>query len=154
MPYLFLIAGLLFGLIALYRFLTVADRRQVVVLLLSLVALTVVVALFYMAVTGKLAASIGLLAALWPVIAGLLHTYKAGRFETHEKLHEEFRRKTPGDDPLTRTEALEILDLPENASREEIVAAHRRLIGKVHPDREGSKWLAAKINAARDSLLK
>jgi hypothetical protein len=53
-----------------------------------------------------------------------------------------------------RVEALQILGLDENASREDIINAHRRLIQKMHPDRGGSDYLAARINLAKDVLLK
>jgi DnaJ-class molecular chaperone with C-terminal Zn finger domain len=53
-----------------------------------------------------------------------------------------------------RDEALQILGLSDNPSREEIIAAHRRLINKLHPDRGGSDFLAARVNQARDILLK
>lgn len=53
-----------------------------------------------------------------------------------------------------RDEALQILGLTGNPSRDEIIAAHRRLINKLHPDRGGSDFLAARVNQARDILLK
>lgn len=53
-----------------------------------------------------------------------------------------------------REEALQILGLTGNPSRDEIIAAHRRLINKLHPDRGGSDFLAARVNQARDILLK
>lgn len=55
---------------------------------------------------------------------------------------------------LTETEAYEILGLPNTASKDEIVKAHKRLMQRMHPDRGGSDYLAAKINAAKDQLVK
>jgi len=54
---------------------------------------------------------------------------------------------------MTRREALAVLGLAEGASDEEIRAAHRRLIVRVHPDAGGSAELAARINRAKDVLL-
>ena len=54
---------------------------------------------------------------------------------------------------MSRDEALAVLGLAEGASPEEIKAAHRRLIQRVHPDVGGSADLAARINRAKDILL-
>ncbi len=55
--------------------------------------------------------------------------------------------------PMTRAEAADMLGVPVDAERDEIVAAHRRLIQKLHPDRGGTDYLAARLNEARDRLL-
>ena len=54
---------------------------------------------------------------------------------------------------MTREEALAVLGLAEGATEQEIKAAHRRLIQRVHPDVGGSSDLAARINRAKDVLL-
>ena len=54
---------------------------------------------------------------------------------------------------MGRAEAYQILGVQPEASREEIQAAYRRLIQRVHPDHGGSSYLAARLNQARDVLL-
>jgi len=54
---------------------------------------------------------------------------------------------------MSREEALAVLGLSEGAIGEEIKAAHRRLIQRMHPDVGGSADLAARINRAKDVLL-
>jgi hypothetical protein len=58
-----------------------------------------------------------------------------------------------GGGAMTREEAFAVLGLQPNATREEIKAAHRRLMARMHPDHGGSNYLAAKINQAKDMLL-
>jgi hypothetical protein len=53
---------------------------------------------------------------------------------------------------MTRAEALGILGLCEGASREDILAAHRSLIKKLHPDHGGSGFLAQQVNEAKKVL--
>ena len=85
----------------------------------------------------------------------LLSSYLEQRFPggtDHESATHE--QSTASDSSgITRSEALAVLGLDEQATDEDIVAAHRSLIQKLHPDRGGNDYLAAKINEAKDFLL-
>lgn len=59
----------------------------------------------------------------------------------------------PSSGRLSDAEARSILGVDANANAEAIRAAHRRLMQRLHPDRGGSDYLAAQINAAKRTLL-
>ena len=65
----------------------------------------------------------------------------------------------PGDDapPPSSTMGLEqaraVLGVEEGADRDAVLAAYRRLVQRLHPDRGGNPYLASMINQARDLLL-
>ena len=86
--------------------------------------------------------------------AQLLASYLEQRFPDDETVHERAESDHPHNATgLSRAEALSLLGLEEGATHDEIISAHRTLIQKVHPDRGGSDYLAAKINEAKDFLL-
>lgn len=58
------------------------------------------------------------------------------------------------DEGLSVAEARSILGVGPDAGEAEIQAAWRRAAARVHPDQGGTQGLAARVNAARDRLLK
>lgn len=88
-----------------------------------------------------------------PQSAQLLEAYLDRR---HASWREDMARAeaSPGAGGImTREEALDVLGLKPGCSAEDVRAAHRDLMMRMHPDRGGSTYLAAKINQAKDVLL-
>lgn len=76
----------------------------------------------------------------------------------HPSWREDMARAEAGepkgpDGRMTRAEALEILGMEGEPDVEAIRRAHRELMLRLHPDRGGSTYLAAKVNEAKAVLL-
>jgi hypothetical protein len=55
---------------------------------------------------------------------------------------------------MSEDEAYEVLGLHKGASRDDVMRSHRSLIKKLHPDHGGSTDLAARVNEAKDVLMR
>jgi hypothetical protein len=64
-----------------------------------------------------------------------------------------YRKTSAKSKNMSEDEARDVLGITSSASKEEIIMAHRKLMQKMHPDRGGSNYLAAKINQAKKVLL-
>ena len=75
------------------------------------------------------------------------------KFNAEKQSASQGQNKTDVKGKMSVEEAYEVLGLKRGASESEIIAAHRNLMQKMHPDRGGSNYLAAKINLAKKILL-
>lgn len=143
-----LLAGLLWFL---YR-LAYADSARVVGRARTLGAAAAIIVGLGLALTGR----IGLAVVLFGAAAGLLGFGGFGPFGQFggNPSGGAAGGRSPQQGQMSHAEALEVLGLQEGASEDEIKKAHRKLLGKVHPDREGTTYLASKINEAKDVLLR
>jgi hypothetical protein len=87
------------------------------------------------------------------VLEAFLDRYFADQWRAGESADEQGRAAAGGDGKMSAEEAREILGVGADATREQIIEAHRHLMQKFHPDRGGSTYLAAKINEAKRVLL-
>ena len=104
-----------------------------------------------------------ILHTILPIIAGLLlfrFMNKQPQTEPHASASEQKQnRYSTHSNPFTNggmdlDTARDILGVKGDAAKHDIIAAHRRLIRHLHPDRGGSVYLTSQINHAKEVLLR
>ena len=141
---LFLVVALLLGLAWLFSQAKTPQARQSLRIVLGLLGLIAAVALV---VRGLAIAGIPLGAAA----SGLLALAMRGGLGLAQKGREQEAR--PPTVRMSRKEAADLLGVSVDASEEDIHAAYRKLMKRVHPDAGGNDALASKVKDARDILL-
>lgn len=147
-------------LYALYRFVKLVQgkppeqrRSYYITLLLS----TAAAGLVLLSITGRVHWLAGLIGGAMPFVRQyvLQHVYRKLTTQNADKqAHSDSGDQQSPKVTMDRAQALAILGLGDDASEEDIVAAHRSLMQKFHPDRGGNDYLASQLNAAKDLLLK
>jgi len=153
-----LLAVLGIGLLLWYKLKnTPADKQKK--LKFQIFAGAVVALMLFLAVTGRLNfvyAAIGSFIAFLPRLAPLLKFLPlVSRFTqaAGEQNNKRSSQQAHATNNMSKDKAYDVLGLKPGATKEEIIAAHKKMMQKVHPDRGGSDYLAAEINTAKDTLL-
>lgn len=157
------IIGLLWGYQR-FKQLGVKERRKI--LLRSAIG-AVIFLLVTMAVTGRMHWLFALIGALIPFMRGLLGIglqllpfwLRRKKPQQSNEHQQDTNTQPPARTTMDTREALDTLGLKGDINSGEVTmemvnTAHRRLIQKLHPDRGGNDYLAARVNLARDVLVR
>ena len=113
------------------------------------------------AIRGRAGASIKTLVALLNEVddesRALLLPYldrRDARWSEYAQADAATSRPSASSGKMSEQEAYQILGLEAGASADAIGHAHRTLMKKFHPDQGGSTYLAARINEAKETLLR
>jgi DnaJ family protein C protein 19 len=122
-------------------------KSRQITLALGVFALVMIV----LAMTGRMHWVGAALATLAPFLRSLVISV----LEHFRKNQEpESTQRPAASSEMSEEEALQILGLKQPFTEDDVIDAHRKLMQKLHPDRGGNDYLAARINEAKEFLLK
>ncbi len=154
MNQILIIAGII-GILLFLRWLRKQPKNKQVQAILIFAAIVLII----MAATGRLHwlfAIIAAAVAMFQKFAGLLRflPFLQRIFSGSSTENPSQGTSSSEYSKMTIEEACKVLGIEKDATEEEIIEAHRKLIQKIHPDRGGNDYLATKINQAKDYMLK
>lgn len=151
----------LVAFVVLFRLFWLSAKPSPAASIVTLLALVLVAALGLLAATGRLHWLAAAGAAVLPFLRRGLGLFRYVPFLG--RLYAQYRQRRGGQEraqgssarpgAMTRSEALAVLGLEPNPSRQQIIDAHRHLMARVHPDKGGSTHLAQQLNEAKRVLL-
>jgi len=122
--------------------------------LLRVVVILVLLIAAAMAMRGLWPVAMSLLGGLMVYGRPVLQAFGLWRqFQSMQQKQQDQSAPSTRNDTMDAATARQILELEEDASKQDILAAHKRMMAKNHPDKGGSTYLASQINQAKDLLL-
>ena len=154
MNQILIIAGIV-GILLFLRWLRKQPKNKQIQAILIFAAIVLII----MAATGRLHwlfAIIAAAVAMFQKFAGLLRflPFLQRIFTGSPTENPSYEASNSQNSNMTIEEACKVLGIEKDATEEEIIEAHRKLIQKIHPDRGGNDYLATKINQAKEFMLK
>ena len=155
-----ILAGLLafVAFVVLVRLVWVTTQPRSSTAIVTLATAALVIGLGLLAASGRIHWLVAIGAAVAPFLrrALTLVRYLPALSRLFERHNPNTRQQTRHgeSDTMSLARACDILGLGAHPEKEEVIAAHRRLIQKLHPDHGGSNYLAQQLNEAKQLLLK
>ncbi|MEH6502939.1 MAG: DnaJ domain-containing protein [Cycloclasticus sp.] len=152
-----ILIGIVFGALYLVRWFLTTPAENVAATIRKSLWLLLGLGLIFLALSGRLNIIFAFIGSAIPLIArhlpnvlrllGIVKTIKTAQEKPQQPA-------APTTQQMSQKEAFDILGLTEDATQEQVLEAHKRLMQKLHPDKGGSTHLASQLNQAKATLLK